>query len=478
MNDEEPQAEAKQAGPPASPRAAAEAMVKMEGTGGPTERVARAMFEATERRAAELESEEAGEPVKPMTWAELDDDDRQELRVLAAELIRDGHLHAGRPKPVVRDRNKNYVPPRLRPDHHSGIVAEVGRPRNFWQREAPSLIGGALGIVRAIMASPEPSGSDDDRSFWRALGDQARRWEANYRNVEELVAEVGQPKTVRVELAGADELNGGEAGSRFWADMSGDATHWSQFGGHLMQVDVELHTYNERDVNHWKGRDEIRAGGEWTLLLNRQPIADGYFGEDVGAALRQVDRWIIELASHPALDHRIATPYKEQLVGRKVWYERTPAVVSMLTGDGCVMLRVVGAEHFPPAVWEVEQAAESGIEPELDDEVKVELTSEKIWWWRREVLDGEPATQADWVEAERARREAEDAEACKFKVRGLDDFGKVVATHAVDLVIPVNQDFGEPERSTMVAIHVEPDVDPPGTPTEGALWERESGPGA
>lgn len=468
MTDEEPQAEAKQAGPPVSPRAAAEAMVKMEGTGGPTERVARAIFEAAERRAAELASEEAGEPVKPMTWAELDDDDRQELRLLAAELIRDGHLHAGRPeRKVYPDRNKNYVPPGLRLNHRSEIVAEVGRSRDFWQSEAPGLIGGALGIMRAIMASPEPSGSDDDHSFWRALGDQARRWEANFRNVEELVAEVGQPKTVRVELAGADELNGGEAGSRFWADMSGDATHWSQFGGHLMQVDVELHTYNERDVNHWKGRDEIRAAGEWKLLLNRQPIADGYFGEDVGAALRQVDRWIIELASHPALDHRIATPYKEQLVGRKVWYERTPAVVSMLTGDGCVMLRVVGAEYFPPTVWEVEQAAESGIEPELDDEVKVELTSEKIWWWRKP-LPGEPATQAEWVVAEQARREAEDAEAAKYK-RQREVFDQAHGTTKV----PADMEPREP-----VAIEVEPDVDPPGTPTEGALWERESGPGA
>jgi hypothetical protein len=462
---EEPQA--KQAGPPASPRATAEAMVKMEGTGGPTERIARAIFEAAERRAAELASEEAGEPIEPMTWADLDDDDRQELRVLAAELIWAGHLHAGRPHSTVRDRNKNYVPPRLRSDHHSGIVAEVGRPRDFWQREAPSLIGGALGIMRAIMASPEPSGSDDDRSFWRALGDQARRWEANYRSVEELVADVGRPKTVRVELAGADEVNGGETGSWFWADVSGDGSHWSRFEGHLMQVDVELHTCNERDANDWKGRDEIRAAGEWKLSLNRQVMADGWFREDVGAALREIGRVVEQLRHHSALDHRIDTPYAEQLVGRKVWYERTPAVVSMLTGDGCVMLRVVGAEYFPPTVWEVEQAAESGIEPELDNEVKIELTSEKIWWWRKP-LPGEPATQAEWVVAEQARREAEDAEAAKYK-RQREVFDQVHGTTKV----PADMEPREP-----VAIEVEPDVDPPGTPTEGAFWERESGPGA
>lgn len=430
---------------------AARQTVALEGHDGPSERIARAFHEAYERLAPEFGYDTREASAKP--WEQVPDQNRNLMRAVAANLMRGGHLHPGRPeRGRYPDRNDHYIPPGLRMDHRSDIVAEVGRPgRSLIEYDGARLVGGALGIMRAIVAAPELSGSDDDRHFWRALSDQARSWEARYREAEELVEE-RRNRTARVELAGADESNGGAGNGVhwFWADVSGDGSHWSHFEGHGMQVDVELHTYNEREQNDWKGRDEIRASGEWQLSLNRQVMADGYFGKDVGAALRKIDRLIGKLEGHDALDHRIATPYREQLIGRRVFYRETPAVVTSLTGDGCVMLRVVGRDHFPPAAWQVDRDDDE-LEPELDDEVKVELTSDGIWWWRKPQA-GEPATQADWVALEAARREAEELASRQRKYgtrdRSFDPVSAEPSGEPVAIEVEEDDDTADDEPAT------------------------------
>ena len=187
----------------------------------------------------------------------------------------------------------------------------------------------------------------------------------------------------------ADELNRERLWQ--WADVVGDGSHWAHFQGHRVQIDVRFHTENRREVNDWKGRDEIRAEGTWTLALNRQPCWEGFIHGDPLATLRDIPGVIAKLIEHPAIDWFDSTPAAEQLAGRRIYYERTPAVVSSTSvfDQGCVMVKPVGVEFFPPAAYELDED-DSGEECERRT-YKVDLLSPHVWWWREKRFGDEPA---------------------------------------------------------------------------------------
>lgn len=186
----------------------------------------------------------------------------------------------------------------------------------------------------------------------------------------------------------ADELN---RESRWqWADVSGDGTHWAHFRGHRVQIDVAFSTENEREVNEWKGRDEIRPAGVWTIALNRQQCWEGFIAPDPLASLRQIPAVIEKLLDHAAIDWFDEKPAAEQLLGRRVYYERFPAVISSTSvfDQGCVMLKPVGAEFFPPAAYDLDEGDDDPFER---CEYKVDLLSPHVWWWRNKRFGDEPA---------------------------------------------------------------------------------------
>jgi hypothetical protein len=175
-----------------------------------------------------------------------------------------------------------------------------------------------------------------------------------------------------------------------WVDVSGDGSHWSHFRGHQVQIDIEFHTANRREVNDWKGRDEIRAEGRWTLALARQQCWEGYLRQDPLDQLLEIHRIANRMLNHSAIDWRLETSAVHQLEGRRVYYDRTPAVVSSASvlSQGCVMLRPVGADRFPPSVHVIDDEGDD--DPFERDEIKVELLCERVWWWRDKPAGDEP----------------------------------------------------------------------------------------
>lgn len=227
-------------------------------------------------------------------------------------------------------------------------------------------------------------------------GDRNDRYlpDGMYLNGPQNLAEIGPPRpghvpqSGRIALGYADELN--RVDHWWWADVSGDGTHWSHFNGHRVQVDIELHTENRREVNHWKGRDEIRSEGTWTLALNRQPCWEGRIGADPLEALLDIRRIAGQLINHDAIDWTSPKPVAEQLLGRRVYYDRTPAVISSTSvlDQGCVMLTPVGADLFPPAVYTLDRGEDD--DPYERDRIKVDLLDPKVWWWRDRSYGEEP----------------------------------------------------------------------------------------
>jgi hypothetical protein len=207
------------------------------------------------------------------------------------------------------------------------------------------------------------------------------------------IVEIAPPRDdVRVigrETIGAPDEYNRDAYWR-WVDVSGNGTHWSHFRGHQVQIDIEFHTANRREVNDWKGRDEIRAEGTWTLALARQQCWEGFLRQDPLNQLLDIHRIATQMLNHSAIDWRLETRAADQLMGRRVYYDRTPAVVSStcVLGQGCVMLRPVGVDRFPPSVHALDD--EDGDDPFERDEIKVELLCERVWWWRDKPAGNEP----------------------------------------------------------------------------------------
>lgn len=200
-------------------------------------------------------------------------------------------------------------------------------------------------------------------------------------HIVEITPPRGGVRVIGRETIGAPDVDNRDEYWR-WADVSGDGTHWSHFCGHQVQIDIGFHTANRREVNSWKGRDEIRAEGSWTLALARQQCWEGFLRQDPLGQLLDIHRIATRMLNHEAIDWRLETSAADQLAGRRVYYDRTPAVVSsasVLT-QGCVTLRPVGVDLFPAPVYA--QDRDEGDDPSDRDEIKVELLSERVWWWR------------------------------------------------------------------------------------------------
>lgn len=185
-----------------------------------------------------------------------------------------------------------------------------------------------------------------------------------------------------------------------WADVSGDGSHWAHFRGHHVQIDLELHTANRREVNDWKGRDEIRAEGTWTLALARQQVWEGYLHANPLDQMLDIRRIAQQLLDHSAIDWRDPAPVAEQLLGRRVYYERVPAVVSGVSvlSQGCVMLKPVGVDEFPPSAHAIDDGQD---DPYERDEIKTELLDPNIWWWRERPAGDEPDTRSPLTEGDK-----------------------------------------------------------------------------
>lgn len=154
-----------------------------------------------------------------------------------------------------------------------------------------------------------------------------------------------------------------------------------EFDGHRIQVKIELETFNYLKESHFSG-DEIRKGGEGRIFLNGEQITS-YFFREIEYGLTQAKGELTKLMDHPV--SWWDAKEREKMVGRKVYYENTPAVVKYLFLDqGCVVLEPEAGHQFPIPAHELEEAKNEGRQPEREERtVKIEFTSKSIWWWRK-----------------------------------------------------------------------------------------------
>ena len=342
---------------------------------------------------------------------------------------------------AYRDRNDHYVPAGM---HLTGPAqyAEISAPRELERQGAMNALENALRLLIEVRhyGMDTPVRTREEIDYWISHNDPERRTGWSF---------LPRPaRTARVVMAKPDELNRDHS-HWWWADMSGEpfadgGPHWAVFRGHRVQVDIGLRTSNRREVNDWKGRDEIRAEGVWTISLNRQQVYEGSFGDDVFYALRKIETKLRALLDEYSvgLDHSDPRPYAEQLQGRRVYYDKTPAVVSSTVLDqGCVILRPVGVPVFPRSVYELDAAPDGTGHDEQDlyDEgenrqVKVEIDSPLLHWERRRPFDPDevderyrPTEASGEIQGEADHEGAKTPDDDEGKVGGDDDDGSAQA---------------------------------------------------
>lgn len=145
------------------------------------------------------------------------------------------------------------------------------------------------------------------------------------------------------------------------------------FDGHRVMVGVSLETYNYLKSSHLSG-DEVRKGGVGKILADGEVVYEFFF-RDIRRALLEAYRLITDLYEHPS--DWLSADCREKLVGRAVWYDRTPAIIKRLVVDqGCVVMETTDGQPFPDPIW-----VEPG-ESERESVIKSTIFDPKIWWFR------------------------------------------------------------------------------------------------
>lgn len=206
--------------------------------------------------------------------------------------------------------------------------------------------------------------------------------------VTEGMAGGGRMRTKRaVALALADELNRDDK-LWWWVDYS-DTTedgepHWSHFDGYQIVVDVDIRQVNEREVNSWKGRDEVRGRTYAKVFFNNEPVWEVGRG-DIQGVLQNLQSDIPKLLELEPLKTHLEHPDPEReaqfgLIGRKIYYHSHPGIITSFIGEqGCIIIESEDGP-WPTPVWALENG---DIEYERNEPAKDSILSPHIWWWRK-----------------------------------------------------------------------------------------------
>jgi hypothetical protein len=161
--------------------------------------------------------------------------------------------------------------------------------------------------------------------------------------------------------------------NRHYVDMGGKEPEG--FDGHRILIGVNIECSNYLKDSNYSGR-EVRKGGSATITADGVVVWEFFF-RDPQWALLKAHQLVGELSEHSS--GWLMKRERDRLVGRKIFYDRTPAIITSLIEDqGCMMIQPDGVDRFPPPVY----AKSENDDYEDPDRLKVAVTDPKIWWFR------------------------------------------------------------------------------------------------
>lgn len=131
-------------------------------------------------------------------------------------------------------------------------------------------------------------------------------------------------------------------------------------------------------------KGEMREGGKCTIWRNGQKFYE-VGAREMNYGLASAQQIVMRLQEHPI--NFWSRKWKEELIGRKIWYNSDPCIVrSIIEDQGCVMIEPdkTCIQFFRPAPWQVD--ASDTINPlnfyHGEDDIKAEYLDHNINWFR------------------------------------------------------------------------------------------------
>lgn len=148
------------------------------------------------------------------------------------------------------------------------------------------------------------------------------------------------------------------------------------FDGHRLCWRVEVKESNYLKESELSG-DQVRKACGCRIYLNDR-LVYAFTHRTADSALLEAHRLLIVLSEHP-----LSPWLSEEIVGRRVYYGRVPAVVRLWFPDqGCVVIEAAEHHKFAPIVAFDPEPGESIEEPDAQDSIKVEVLNWNINWFR------------------------------------------------------------------------------------------------
>jgi hypothetical protein len=167
------------------------------------------------------------------------------------------------------------------------------------------------------------------------------------------------------------------------------ARNLAQFDGSAPTWGIEVSEMNRVKVK-W-GEVKIREAVRCVITRNGMPFYEVGAG-NLDYALSKARSALTEIQEGPV--DVFTRDWDKKLVGRKVYYNGAPAVVTAAYSGSSVVLIPDGATYFPPPIW---AGAEDLEFPEFDAQVKIDILDRNVWWFREED-DGREKLLAKWRE--------------------------------------------------------------------------------
>jgi hypothetical protein len=153
------------------------------------------------------------------------------------------------------------------------------------------------------------------------------------------------------------------------------------FDGHRRLIDVDIKSSNYMKDSYYSG-DEIRKSVLGSIIVDGVKLVE-IFGREVQQVMRWVDRAIDEYSEHPS--NWFSKQAREEMPGRRIYYHDQPATIKRLVEDqGCVIIETEPG-FVPPRRDQDEDMYDYWEDWKVDGhyEVKEEVLSPHIWWWRK-----------------------------------------------------------------------------------------------
>jgi hypothetical protein len=151
------------------------------------------------------------------------------------------------------------------------------------------------------------------------------------------------------------------------------------FSGHQVLIDITFTTDNYLKSSELSG-DEIRKSGVCVISADREPVYSFGFRE-IPWALIKAHQLLTELSEHSS--GILIKSERDSLVGRKIYWDRVPAVITRYIRDqGEIIITAESGHEFPQLIYAIDDG-------EYDDDhdkrqIKDDILSTKIWWFRKD----------------------------------------------------------------------------------------------